>query len=70
MGVKLTIILIKIYQASISPLFKPCCRFTPTCSEYMIESVKKKGPVKGVVKGLWRVLRCNPLGGEGYDPVK
>ncbi|MBN8546560.1 MAG: membrane protein insertion efficiency factor YidD [Ignavibacteria bacterium] len=60
---------VKIYQLLISPLFPPSCRFTPTCSNYMIEALKKHGPFKGLYLGIWRILRCNPWGGSGFDPV-
>ncbi|MCA0387473.1 MAG: membrane protein insertion efficiency factor YidD [Bacteroidetes bacterium] len=63
------IALVKIYQLLISPLFPPSCRFTPTCSNYMIEALKKHGPFKGLYLGIWRILRCNPWGGSGFDPV-
>lgn len=45
------------------------CRFTPTCSEYGYEAVKKYGILKGGVLTIWRVLRCNPFGKGGHDPV-
>ncbi len=57
------------YRASISPLFPPCCRFTPTCSQYALEALKKHGPFKGSYLAIRRILRCNPWGGSGYDPV-
>lgn len=64
------ILLIRFYQLCISPL-KPTstCRFTPTCSQYAIEALRKHGPIKGLVLAIWRILRCNPWGGSGYDPV-
>ncbi|MDE5981401.1 MAG: membrane protein insertion efficiency factor YidD, partial [Bacteroidaceae bacterium] len=43
--------------------------FTPTCSEYAILALRKHGPVKGLILAVWRILRCNPWGGSGYDPV-
>ena len=60
---------IVFYQKCISPLTPPSCRFTPTCSEYAKQALKKHGPVKGLVLAIWRILRCNPWGGSGYDPV-
>ncbi|WP_320054847.1 membrane protein insertion efficiency factor YidD [uncultured Acetobacteroides sp.] len=60
---------IRFYQVAISPLKPPSCRFTPTCSAYAIEALKKHGPIKGLGLAIWRVLRCNPWGGSGYDPV-
>ena len=61
---------IYFYRAFLSPL-KPTgtCRFTPTCSQYAVEAIKKHGPIKGLGLAIWRVLRCNPWGGSGYDPV-
>lgn len=46
------------------------CRFKPTCSEYVYQAVEKYGLIKGGLKGLWRVIRCNPFNKGGYDPVK
>ncbi|MBS1753755.1 MAG: membrane protein insertion efficiency factor YidD [Ferruginibacter sp.] len=63
------IALIKLYQAIISPWIGPKCRYTPTCSQYGIEALKKYGPVKGLWLTIKRVSRCHPWGGHGYDPV-
>lgn len=63
------IALIRFYQLSISPLFPPSCRYTPTCSAYGIEALKKHGPFKGGWLTLKRILSCHPWGGSGYDPV-
>jgi hypothetical protein len=60
---------IVFYQTCISPFTPPACRFTPTCSEYAKQALKKYGPVKGLALAVWRILRCNPWGGSGYDPV-
>ncbi len=60
---------IRFYQTAISPFTPPSCRFTPTCSEYARQALIKYGPVKGLALAVWRVLRCNPWGGAGYDPV-
>lgn len=57
------------YQKFITPYTPPSCRFTPTCSEYARQALLKHGPVKGLLMAVWRVLRCNPWGGSGYDPV-
>lgn len=65
----LLILPIKFYQACISPLTPPSCRFTPTCSSYAIEALRRHGPVKGLYLALRRILRCRPGGGYGYDPV-
>lgn len=63
------IILIRVYQVLLSPLHGPVCRFQPTCSEYFIQAVQTKGVIKGIFKGTWRLLRCHPWGGSGYDPI-
>ena len=60
---------VKIYQLFISPLFPPTCRYTPTCSTYMIEALKIWGPIKGTWLGVKRIASCHPKGGHGYDPV-
>lgn len=60
---------IKLYQWFISPLLPPSCRFTPTCSAYAIEALKVHGPIIGLWLTIKRILRCNPYGGQGYDPV-
>lgn len=60
---------VRFYQICLSPLKPPCCRFTPTCSQYAIEALRKHGPIKGLLLAIWRILRCNPWGGSGYDPV-
>ena len=61
--------LIEIYRKGISPYKMPCCRFTPTCSEYAIEAIRIHGSLKGLGLALWRILRCNPFTKGGYDPV-
>jgi len=66
---KVLIYLIKFYQKAISPLFPPSCRFYPTCSEYSVQAISKYGVVKGGIKSVWRILRCNPFNKGGYDPV-
>lgn len=66
---KFLIILIKFYQVCISPLFPACCRYTPTCSQYALDAIKKYGPVKGFYLAVKRILRCNPFHEGGYDPV-
>lgn len=59
---------VRFYQSAISPLHGPCCRFTPTCSEYCVQAIQKYGIVKGLLKTAWRVLRCAPWSKGGYDP--
>jgi putative membrane protein insertion efficiency factor len=63
------IFLIRIYQMVISPLLPNSCRYTPTCSSYMVEALRIHGPLKGLWLGSKRISRCHPWGGEGYDPV-
>jgi len=60
---------IYFYRKCISPMTSPSCRFTPTCSQYAVEAIKKHGPFKGLYLAVKRILRCHPWGGSGYDPV-
>lgn len=66
---KFFIFLIRIYQYTLSPYFGKSCRYTPTCSIYGVEAIKKHGPFKGGWLSLKRFFSCNPWGGSGYDPV-
>jgi uncharacterized protein len=66
---KFFILLIRIYQYTLSPYIGHACRYTPTCSVYSVEAIKKYGPFKGGWMAIKRVLSCNPWGGSGYDPV-
>ena len=61
--------LIKIYKYLISPFIPMACRFAPTCSEYAVEAIQIHGIFKGSFLGIKRILRCNPWGGSGFDPV-
>jgi hypothetical protein len=61
---------IGVYKNFISPLLPPACRFVPTCSQYGVQAIKEFGPSKGVILTSWRLLRCTPFGGKGYDPPK
>ena len=61
--------IIYIYQNLISPLIPARCRYTPTCSQYSKESIKKHGPFKGIVLTFKRIIKCHPWGGSGDDPV-
>ena len=63
------IVLIRLYQWVISPALGPKCRFTPTCSQYAAEALKKHGPFKGLILSIKRISKCRPGGGHGYDPV-
>ena len=60
---------IRFYRRNISPMFPPCCRFTPTCSAYALEAVEKYGALKGGFLALKRILKCHPFHPGGYDPV-
>lgn len=61
--------LIWFYRHCISPLTSAACRYTPTCSQYAQEAIRKYGPFRGGWLALKRILRCHPWGGSGYDPV-
>tara|TARA_A100001011_G_scaffold388791_1_gene469116 strand:+ start:196 stop:438 length:243 start_codon:yes stop_codon:yes gene_type:complete len=63
------IIPIKGYQLILSPLFGSSCRFQPTCSTYAIEALTKHGIRHGVLLTIKRLVKCNPWGGQGFDPV-
>jgi hypothetical protein len=65
----LFILLIRFYQGAISPYLTPSCRYTPSCSAYGIEAIKKHGPFHGGWLTLKRLTRCHPWGGSGFDPV-
>jgi putative membrane protein insertion efficiency factor len=60
---------IKCYQKFISPLFVPTCRFYPSCSEYVYQSFKKHGIIKGGIFGLKRIIKCHPYHPGGFDPI-
>ena len=63
------IALVQFYRHCISPFTPPSCRFTPTCSQYALEALRRYGPLKGGWLTLKRLARCHPWGGHGYDPV-
>ena len=65
----LCILFIRFYQLVISPLFPPTCRFYPTCSQYAIEAIQKKGVLRGVWLAIKRIAKCHPFHPGGYDPV-
>jgi hypothetical protein len=65
----LMILPIKFYKYSISPLLPNSCRHVPSCSEYAVEALRVHGIFKGSTLAIWRILRCNPWGTHGYDPV-
>lgn len=60
--------LVRLYQWTLSPLLGPLCRFTPSCSEYMVQAVRKYGPLRGAWRGLLRICRCHPWHPGGFDP--
>lgn len=60
---------IRFYRRNISPMFPPCCRFVPTCSQYALEAVEKYGAIKGGYLAVRRILKCHPFHPGGYDPV-
>jgi uncharacterized protein len=59
---------VRLYQWTLSPVMGRNCRFQPTCSHYMIQAVEKHGALRGSLKGIWRIARCNPFCRGGYDP--
>jgi putative membrane protein insertion efficiency factor len=61
---------LRFYKARISPQLPPACRYTPTCSEYAIEAIERRGVVVGGFLAAKRVLSCNPFSRGGYDPVR
>lgn len=62
---------IRFYRRYLSGLKPaPTCRFLPTCSEYALEAIQRRGPIVGTAKAMWRIARCNPLCRGGYDPVE
>lgn len=62
--------LVRVYQRVLSPLSPPSCRYTPTCSQYAVEALRRYGAVRGTLLAVWRLLRCHPWGGHGYDPPR
>jgi putative membrane protein insertion efficiency factor len=67
---RIFVFLIKGYQKIISPMFPSSCRFYPSCSEYAVGAFTKYGVIRGGAKTMWRILRCNPFGKGGYDPIE
>jgi putative membrane protein insertion efficiency factor len=68
-AIEILLLPIKFYRYCISPLLPPACRYTPTCSQYAMEALRKHGLVKGAYLAVRRILRCHPWGLSGYDPV-
>jgi len=63
------LLLIRFYQTAISPYTPAACRYTPTCSHYAAEALKKHGLFRGGWLAIKRISSCHPFGGSGYDPV-
>ena len=61
---------IRLYQRLISPALPRRCRYEPTCSAYAVEAIRELGVIRGTILAAWRLARCNPLSGGGYDPVE
>ena len=61
--------LVLVYRVTLGPFMGGYCRFQPSCSQYMIDAVRKHGPFRGGWRGAKRICRCHPLGGSGYDPA-
>lgn len=66
---RVLIALIRFYQKNISSKTPPCCRFTPTCSQYALVAIERFGAIRGTLMAIWRVLKCAPWHPGGYDPV-
>ena len=62
--------LVRFYQLAVSPHLPASCRYTPTCSAYAVIALREYGAVRGTILAVWRILRCNPWGGHGYDPPR
>ncbi len=63
------ITLIRMYQLMLSPINPTCCRYYPSCSNYAIDAIRVHGPLRGVLLGAWRIMRCNPWSAGGADPI-
>ena len=63
------VLLVRFYQVAISPYTPSSCRYEPTCSQYTIEALRKRGLITGLWLSLKRIFSCHPWGGSGYDPV-
>ncbi len=66
---RLLVMVVRGYQIAISPLLPPACRYTPTCSQYAIDALRRHGALKGSWLALRRIGRCHPFRRGGYDPV-
>eukprot|EP00271_Cylindrocystis_brebissonii_P006283 TRINITY_DN18996_c0_g1_i1.p1 TRINITY_DN18996_c0_g1~~TRINITY_DN18996_c0_g1_i1.p1 ORF type:complete len:279 (-),score=26.48 TRINITY_DN18996_c0_g1_i1:328-1164(-) len=70
LAVRAALALLKFYKREISPLLPGSCRYVPTCSEYAMEAYTRYGAGKGSILTAWRIMRCNPFGGSGFDPPR
>ncbi|GAA0149566.1 hypothetical protein LIER_08708 [Lithospermum erythrorhizon] len=70
LGVKAALSMLNFYKREISPFLPKSCRYVPSCSEYSMIAYKKYGVAKGTILTAWRLCRCNPLGGSGFDPPR
>lgn len=66
---KATVGILRAYQRGISPYLPSACMYTPVCSQYAVDSIRRHGTVKGLLLAAWRILRCNPLSHGGIDPT-
>ena len=66
---RLLVMVVRGYQIALSPLLPPACRYTPTCSQYAIDALRRHGALKGSWLALRRIGRCHPFRRGGYDPV-
>lgn len=60
---------VRLYQKTFGSIMPPVCRYSPSCSNYAVEALQRHGAFRGSWLAGWRLLRCNPWGGSGYDPV-
>lgn len=63
------VLLVRLYQVTLSPFLGGQCRYHPTCSHYAVQALKEHGPVRGLLLALRRIARCHPFARGGYDPV-
>jgi hypothetical protein len=70
MGKRFLVLIISFYREYLSPYLPSACRFNPTCSEFAQAAIVKYGLWRGLLKSLWRLLRCNPFTKGGYEPVR
>jgi len=67
---QIALTLLRLYKRWVSPLLPSACRFSPTCSEYMMEAIERHGVARGLGLGTRRLLRCHPFCEGGFDPVR